>query len=179
MLVILSHLSRHVIRICIHSCDYDVYFCGSRIGSGIVPSPHSVGFCGFCLGCVWLNIDHNFFKHCRLIIFIWPGIVSSVIGIVMLWFHFVYCTVCPIIVFFTWFILPVIGVFTHIIFIGITVITIHSCDGSQSMQGIRYFPHFFANMVGKYQSAVFLLLCCDMIHTLDNKPHHWDIINLI
>ena len=127
ILVILSHLIRHVIGIFTHSCDYYVHFCGSGIGPGIVPDPHSFGFCGFCLGCVWLNIYHNFVNHGRLIIVSCPNIFSSVIGIVIFYFQFVHCIVCPVIVFFAWVIFPVIRVFMHISLNIIIVITIHSC----------------------------------------------------
>ena len=97
ILFILSHLSLHVIRIFTHSCDYDVHFCGSSIGFVIFPIPHSVGLCSFYLGCVLLNIDHNFVKHGRLFIFSCPNIVSSFIGIVILCLNFVHYIVCPVI----------------------------------------------------------------------------------
>ena len=57
ILVFLRHLIHHSSGILPHCCDYNVHFCGSENGSTIVPTPHS---CGFCLGCVHLNIGHNF-----------------------------------------------------------------------------------------------------------------------
>ena len=98
---------------------------GLLLGPELSLPPPLLVFYGFRLGCFWLNIGHNFVKHARLIIFSCPNIVSSIIGIVILCFHFVHCTVCPIIVFFTWVISPVIGLFTQFSFVVISAITIH------------------------------------------------------
>ena len=128
ILVILVHLIHNVIGMFTHSCDYDFHFCGSSIGSEIVPAPHNVVFYGFYLDYFLLNIGHNFFNHGRLIIVSWPGIFSSVLFIFVFCFHFVHCIVCPVLFFLAWVIFPVIGVFTHISFIRIIIVTIHYCN---------------------------------------------------
>ena len=103
----------------------------------------------------------------------------TVIVIFIFCFHFFHCIVCPVI-FSSHELSPLsFGVFTYISFIGIIFITIHNCYGSQYMKSIGYFPDFVADTVGKDQSAVFLILCCGVIYRLDNKPRHWEIINMI
>ena len=67
----------------------------------------------------------------------------------------------------------------HTSFIVIIVITIHDCNNVCRKKSVGYVPDFVADAVDEDQSAVFLLLCCNVIHTLYNKTGHWDIINLI
>ena len=131
VLVILGRLGRHASGIFPHSCDYAVHLCGSGIGYGVVPVPHSCGFFSFFLGCVRLNIGWNFIKHGRLIIFSWTNIFPSVIGIVIFWFHISPFVICPLIAVFVRNILPFIGVFMCISFSGIIVVISHSCDGGR------------------------------------------------
>ena len=67
----------------------------------------------------------------------------------------------------------------YISFIVIIVISIQDCNNVCWKKSIGYVSNFVADAVDEDQSAVFLLLCCDVIHTLYNKTRHWDIINLI
>ena len=78
VLVIIIHRAYHASRIYPNSFDYAAYFCGSSIGSIIIPIPHYCDLCGLCLGFTCINIGHNFVKHGQLIIFSWPNIIASV-----------------------------------------------------------------------------------------------------
>ena len=43
----------------------------------------------------------------------------------------------------------------------------------------RVHSQLFSDTVGTYLLALALLLCCDVIHTLDYMACNWDIINMI
>ena len=134
-----------------HSCDYAAHFCGSVIGSGIVPTPKSCDFGGFCPDCVRLNFGHNLVNNGHVIIVSWPNIVTSVFDGVIFCFGVIQCVIFPAIAFFLFIIWSFIGVLTRISFTGAIVVIVHYWNGGQESQAIRYVPNFVANVIEKYQ----------------------------